>query len=161
MRGGPFCTYPNCKALWASGSEPLLNTCSLKYWHIWYACTGFLFLLMTYIQCILCPIARSPPGLASFPGHATKVFLGVWRGLGTTCTSRLVQDCQGLSQDVPRYHMHLYVYIIIFHIVFVVSPAFSPLKEGGASPCIQLHPLYGWGGAVAAPQTGLTLWGRS
>ena len=29
-------------------------------------------------------------------------------------------------------------------------------KGGGASPCIQLHPLYWWGGAVAAPQTGLT-----
>ena len=55
--------------------------------------------------------------------------------------------------DVPGYHMYLY---IMFHVVFIVSPASFPSKVGGASPCIQLHPLYWWGGAVAAPQTGLT-----
>ena len=53
-----------------------------------------------------------------------------------------------MSWDVPGYHMHLYIHVhvrnvyIIFCKVFVVSPPFSPSKWGGASPCIQLHPLY-------------------
>ena len=37
---------------------------------------------------------------------------------------------------------HVSIYHLIFHVVFVASPASSPSKGGGASPCIQLHPLY-------------------
>ena len=44
----------------------------------------------------------------------------------------------------------------VMFIYWGFSPASSPSKGGGTSPCIRLHPLYWWGGAVAAPQTGLT-----
>ena len=82
-------------------------------------------------------------GSSSLASFLTCIEESISEREGKRGMSRNATDCPGMSQDIICIYTYVYSIIhIIFRVVFVASPASSPSKGGGASPCIRLHPLY-------------------
>ena len=94
-------------------------------------------------------VAIKQISLKSVPGRLSNIRqkeIAILKVTTTHITFKMAAKCTTLShisqfcydfEVCPRIHRYLY---IIFCVVFVASPASSPSKGGGASPCIQLHP---------------------